>query len=954
MTVVCLDFTTLGGITLREMSVPFVGRRRELDELGGLIQRSSRARAPASAVVTGEPGSGKTRLLAEIMARPTNARRVRVVGFEPNQAVPLAAVGDVIRDLATVPVHGPRLEALVFGGRDRGSRAPIQIFEAAHRALSEYGASLIGVDDLQWVDEQSLGFIQYLLRAAEPARLPLIVIAVSRPSSAASTFASTVEGLLPPERRAIAELGPMPLEDGLSLARSIDHTLDDATARALWYRAGGSPFWLEALTRSGGDVEPTRLIEERLRALGGDAGALLAVLAVGARPFLRDEVAELLGWEHDRVSHASRELLSRGLGAEVSGTIRLAHDLIREAAAASLPLPARRRLHARLADWIEAGAGDDVKVLREALDHRVAAGQPLAGLALRLLSSPGRRLLNTDDLRFLASISDGLDPGSRERTIMDRALAELGAVMGEVDLALERWTRVSDQSADASERLHAEAEAALTAYRFGRRDEAHEHLIRARGLPASPEAAVRLDALQADVELWLDHETAAGSRSAARALAAADEMAATTGGLERLSQAARRAYLAAIEVAIDSAMQEARDDDIPGLAEQCLGIAAGLDDESYIAAQTRAGQALRTVGRPRDGEALDRRAWDASKRLVLPSLTIGAGRELVRVLRDLGRLTEAHAVAVETRELEARLTNTPTHWGSGPSIQHLLELSLVNAAAALRDLRRDAAAEPDPHYSQDLHLAIAVWQARVAGESAATEVEAELARAAADAERAGCPRHSRGLALITAELLARVGRVDEARQALAAWDRRRDAGRISHDLWRIRTGAAIAAANGDLATAISTLEAYAEDLEGAGLNFELLWARIDLGRCLATLDRDRAVAAYTAAADLAERCGATSEVRLIARALRGLGVRAWRRGAASAGPGMHGLTAREREISRLVADGASNREIADALVLAPKTVERHLTNILTKLGARNRTELAALVHTDSVRGSPDE
>src|SRR6185503_8468187 len=107
--------------------------------------------------------------------------------------VPLAAVGDIIRDLATVPVHGPRLEALVFGGRDRRSRAPIQIFEAAHRALSEHGPFVLGVDDLQWVDEQSLGFIQYLLRAAEPARLPLIVIAVSRPSPAASTFASTVE-----------------------------------------------------------------------------------------------------------------------------------------------------------------------------------------------------------------------------------------------------------------------------------------------------------------------------------------------------------------------------------------------------------------------------------------------------------------------------------------------------------------------------------------------------------------------------------------------------------------------------------------------------------------------------------------------------------------------------------------------------------------------------------------
>ena len=936
------------------MSVPFVGRQRELDELGGLIQRSSRTRAPVSAVVTGVPGSGKTRLLAEIMARPTNMPRVRVVGFEPNQSVPLAAVGDVIRLLATVPNHGPRLEGLVFGGRDRVSRAPVRIFEAAHRALSAHGPLLIGVDDLQWVDEQSLGFIHYLLRAADPARQTLIVVAVARPSAAATTFASTVEGLLPAERRAISELGPMPLVDGMSLARSIDDTLDDATAQAIWHRAGGSPFWLEALTRSGGEFEPARLIDERLRALSADAGALLAVLAVGARPLLVDEVAELLGWERARVGHASRELLTRGLGAEVSGTIRLTHDLIREAASASLPPSARRRLHARLAEWIEGDAGDDVKLLREALEHRIAAGQPEAELVLRLLSSPGRRLLNGDDLRLLASISDRIDPGAAERTNIDRALAELGAAIGEVDLALERWTRVSGQSADDLERRHAETEAALTAYRYGRRVEAHEHLDRARALPGSLEATVRLDALQADVELWLDHETAAGSRTAERAIAAAEEMVATSGGLEHLSPAARRAYLAAIEVAIDGAMQEVRDDEIPALAERCLRVATGLDEESHVAAQIRAGQALRTVARSHDGEALDRQAWEASKRLVLPTLTVGAGREFARVLRDLGRLTEAHAVAVEARALEERLSDAPKHWGSAPSLRHLIELSIADTAVALRELRRDAAAEPDPHYSQDVHLAIAVWQARVAGAKAATEVEAELAAARADSELARCPRHSASLALATAELLARIGRADDARRALDEWDGQPGSGGVNRNLWRARAAASIEAAAENNGGAASLFEAYGQALEIAGLDFELIWARIDLGRCLATFDRDRAVAAFTAAADLAERCGAATEGRLIAQALRGLGVRAWRRGAASAGAGVLGLSKREQEISRRVADGASNREIADALILAPKTVERHVTNILAKLGARNRTELAALIHGASVRGSPDD
>jgi predicted ATPase len=151
------------------MSAPFVGRRRELAEVTALMRQSSHERAPAAALITGEPGSGKTRLLTEILAGPRVSRLVRVVGFEPNQDVPLAAVGEVVRQLSTVPVHGPSLEGLVFGGGDRVARAPIRIFEAAHRALSSHRPLLIGIDDLQWVDDQSLGLIHYLLRAAEPA-----------------------------------------------------------------------------------------------------------------------------------------------------------------------------------------------------------------------------------------------------------------------------------------------------------------------------------------------------------------------------------------------------------------------------------------------------------------------------------------------------------------------------------------------------------------------------------------------------------------------------------------------------------------------------------------------------------------------------------------------------------------------------------------------------------------
>jgi len=141
-----------------------------------------------------------------------------------------------------------------------------------------------------------------------------------------------------------------------------------------------------------------------------------------------------------------------------------------------------------------------------------------------------------------------------------------------------------------------------------------------------------------------------------------------------------------------------------------------------------------------------------------------------------------------------------------------------------------------------------------------------------------------------------------------------------------------------------------------GLAEDAVWAQLDLGRALrASGDRQGAVSAYTEAAARARELDAVAAGRIAGRELRELGVRAWRRNARGAGAGaLWDLSAREVEVARLVAEGSTNREIADLLGLSPRTVDRHLTNSLAKLGARNRTELAALVHTGSVRGSADD
>ena len=78
---------------------------------------------------------------------------------------------------------------------------------------------------------------------------------------------------------------------------------------------------------------------------------------------------------------------------EWSGTLRLAHDLIREAALAALPKETARACTARSPSGSKAEAHDDLQLLFEALEHQRAAGQTTLALATRVARSPRRRLL---------------------------------------------------------------------------------------------------------------------------------------------------------------------------------------------------------------------------------------------------------------------------------------------------------------------------------------------------------------------------------------------------------------------------------------------------------------------------------------------------------------------------------------------------------------------------------
>ena len=316
------------------MSV-FVGRASELAALDEIVRTAKRGDVTA-ALITGEPGSGKSRLLVEAASQIRMPRQLRVVGYEPESEVPLASSAGLLRGLAEVEPNGKRLAALAFDvGPDESSPLePVRVFEAAHRALQEAGPSLVLADDLQWVDDLSLALLHYLVRAAEGRGVGLALIAATRPSGNATSFAASLAQVVPAERILSLELGALAADEALQLAKALSPDVAQDTARRLAAMSGGSPFWLEALVRSGGlEADAGRLVTARMRVASADASALLALLVVAGRPMPLSDLAEVNSWSAEQAEQAGRELVAGGVAVDSGGTLRLAHDLIRDAAA---------------------------------------------------------------------------------------------------------------------------------------------------------------------------------------------------------------------------------------------------------------------------------------------------------------------------------------------------------------------------------------------------------------------------------------------------------------------------------------------------------------------------------------------------------------------------------------------------------------------------------------------
>lgn len=926
--------------------VAFVGRAGELTEIDSLVATvASGSRGTSVVAISGEAGVGKSRLLAEALADTSKPARaavdlVRMTGYEPELAVPLASAQPLLRTMLADHALEPRER--------------IALFEAAHRAMAGHEKPILVVlDDLQWVDEHSAALLHYLARGAVAEGIPFGMVMATRPSSRSGSFLSSLGRLLGPAVRML-ELEPLDAGEATELARRLGAT---GNARSISSRSGGVPFWIEVLARDAergadrGGVDDARdVVADRLSTVSADAIELAALLAVAGRPLATADAGSVLGWSAGRVREALAELTAAGISRASLGGARLVHDLVREAIEGEIADSTRVRLHRALAARLESAAGADALLLWEALEHRAAAREPDVALALRIATAPNRRLLGAAALGELARLADdaGSSTGRTPGTLiaLHLAVAGLATELGAHELALGRWQHVVDQHPDRA----VKASAALagcreaTVLRDGRR--ARSLLSAARRHiegGADPRHAIVADAIEAGVVRWLEGNLEGARAPATRALAAARQL----GAAADLDAGALDAYLNALQAASDGAMAGMRRAEMLELAREMREVAASSSDPAVrLHASWQSGVAANMSGRLHDAEGFLRPVWSEAGRLVLPGLRAEAGYWLGYTLLDLGLVAEARAILRETSDLLDR-TGGQLRFNNQVALPlGIAEIVDGDWQDGLRRLESHASAIDDPHVRLRVRSGLATWLGRLRGPQAAAAVRATIESVLGDATAAGCRRCTQEAEVLCADAAATVDELELAADGLRRWEALRPVeANLFERVHATRARALVErtrSARRDLDSAIREAVAADQRLEAA---WSLITAA-DIGTADGLKGRR---ASLMEAAALAAATGMTTIDSIARQRARALGIRTWRRpsGRAAATGAPAALTARELEVAGHIASGESNAEIATALFLSPRTVDRHVENILRKLGVANRAAMVATLRMGS-------
>jgi class 3 adenylate cyclase len=443
----------------------FVGRERELGQVTDAWDRALAGSRCELVTVVGDPGVGKSRLVAEALDS-LDGRVVRGRCLPYGEGITYWPVTGVVKQLAALPSDPAAAAALrpLLGESDQGTNAD-QIAWAFRKLLEEQAPLVVVLDDIHWGEETFLDLVEAAALLTSGAALLLLCMA--RPE------------LL--ERRpawpGVLRLEPLSADEADELIRDeVPEELRDRIARA----AGGNPLFISemlAMAREREDVEVPAtlraLLAARLDQLDDPERRVLERGSVEGELFHRGAVQALAPEESQvtaRLTSLVRRELVRPDRAQLEGDdgFRFRHLLIRDAAYDSLPKSLRAELHERFVDWFvshtELVELDEIVGyhLEQAVRYRRELGQAadeLAERAAERLAAAGRRALWREDRRAA-------------RTLLERAL-ELTRplrldVLLEVDLAATMFIEDSRRAAsivnDAAERAAAEGDATGEAF----------------------------------------------------------------------------------------------------------------------------------------------------------------------------------------------------------------------------------------------------------------------------------------------------------------------------------------------------------------------------------------------------------------------------------------------------------------------------------------------------------
>jgi DNA-binding CsgD family transcriptional regulator/tetratricopeptide (TPR) repeat protein len=908
----------------------FVGRDRERERIRAFVRPDTTV-APSALILVGEAGIGKSALWSEGIA-VAHEERVRVLRAAPTEAEALlsfSVLGDLFADVVTelrIDLPLPQRQALEIALLLREAvGAPIDVravglaVTTLLTVLAQDERVMVAIDDLQWVDPGSAATLSFALRRLSRQGVRLLATAripwVGRP-----------EWGWPPNEGELLNL------DGLSLGaiqrlvtERLGLGLGHVVLRRIHEAARGNPLHSLELARA---VDPnddaaafhpglelSGLVLRRLGELEVATREVLLLAAVAGQPtpaLLRAALDRPVA--HDLAAAARAEMVA--LDGE---RISFRHPLYAEACKRLAGAAACRDAHQRLA---AAAEDHDERVRHLALaatgpEPAIASALDHVALAARVRGAPG----TAADLAALATRLTPEGAGA-ERTWRVSRTARYLADAGDTAAAEKLLDDELIRATPGADRCRVLLVSASVAY-DARGVEAARSFGRRAVVEAGEDPLLRAEALLSYAER---SQLQVGER---RELAA--EALATLRGLDSpppqlLSQALREVALADYHLG-------------DGLSQDLMREAIVLEQQVIpppaVAwrASTIMGECLKYVDHFDEADLLLRAATaQAEQEGDVASLAeIGGHRaELALWLGDwdlASRLAQDAVASARQAEQDGRLAMA-LHYEAMVAA-HRGEID--RARSAIHD-GESAARRAEDEWVEMLVATDAAFLDLSLGDFAAASDRLTALDRTMSGQLLTEPRQWRYLG-DHVQLLAALGRTDAAVERLGrlrSWGER--SGGWGEAMAR-RASAHVFDATGDTEAALAAFDAAEEAFARMRLPFPLARCRYERGALLRRSGRRRDARESLESAHAGfVSLGALIWVGRCVDEQARLGGRA---------PSPDGLTAAEEAVARIVAQGGSNKEVATALSISPRTVEVHLGRIYRKLGVRTRVELAA-------------